>query len=165
MRKGYFNGKLLLVENDSAAAEYLTELLRNSGFCVCAVRNEIGAAQILKKQDFDMVLLDISLTKVGSVFECGDIRVDANKGLVTKRGKEIFLSALEYRILLIFLQNKGKILSRRRLLDEIWDIGGEYVSDNTLTVYIKRIREKIENEPKSPQIIKTVRGVGYKLGE
>ena len=98
------------------------------------------------------------------ILEYKDIRVDTIKGLVTKDGRELFLSALEYRLLLVFLSNKGRVLSREILLEEIWDIGGGYVSDNTLTVYIKRIREKIEDTPSTPQIIKTVRGKGYRLG-
>ena len=98
------------------------------------------------------------------ILEYKDIRVDTIKGLVTKDGRELFLSALEYRLLLVFLSNKGRVLSREILLEEIWDIGGGYVSDNTLTVYMKRIREKIEDTPSTPQIIKTVRGKGYRLG-
>ena len=98
------------------------------------------------------------------ILEYKDIRVDTIKGLVTKDGRELFLSALEYRLLLVFLSNKGRVLSREILLEEIWDIGGGYVSDNTLTVYIKRIREKIEDTPSTPQIITTVRGKGYRLG-
>lgn len=94
-----------------------------------------------------------------------NLSVDTVKGVVYKDGQEIFLSALEYRILLIFLANKDKVLSRQQLLDEIWNIGGDYVNDNTLTVYIKRIREKIEENPALPQTIKTVRGKGYKIGD
>ena len=63
----------------------------------------------------------------------------------------------------MFLNNKGTVLSRSRLLDEIWDIAGEYVNDNTLTVYIKRLRDKIEDDPQFPTIIKTVRGLGYRV--
>ncbi len=101
--------------------------------------------------------------KSQAVLEIGDVRADTIKGLVTKNGSEVFLSALEYRIFLIFLANKGKVLSRQKLLEEIWDIGGEYVNDNTLTVYIKRLREKLEDDPQNPKIIKTVRGLGYKI--
>ena len=74
---------------------------------------------------------------------------------------EIFLSALEYRILLILFQNKGMVLSREKLLEAIWDVAGDFVNDNTLTVYIKRLREKIEKDPAKPEIIKTIRGMGY----
>lgn len=98
------------------------------------------------------------------LLEYGELRIDAAKASVTKQGKELFLSALEYRLLLYFFTNKGIVLSREKLLSEIWDIAGEFVNDNTLTVYIKRIREKIEDDPSRPEFIKTVRGVGYKLG-
>lgn len=88
--------------------------------------------------------------------------MDPDKAIVTKAGRELYLSALEYRLLLVFLNNKGVVLSRSRLLEELWDIAGEFVNDNTLTVYIKRLREKIEDDPQNPTLIKTVRGLGYK---
>lgn len=94
---------------------------------------------------------------------CG-LTVDTASGLVKKQGKEIFLSALEYRLLLIFINNPGSIITRDRLLDELWDAAGEFVNNNTLTVYIKRLREKIEQDPADPRIILTVRGTGYRLG-
>lgn len=84
--------------------------------------------------------------------------------MVKKNGSEVFLSALEYRLLLVFVNNPRSIITRGRLLDELWDAAGEYVNDNTLTVYIKRLREKIEDDPANPQIILTVRGTGYRLG-
>ena len=89
--------------------------------------------------------------------------MDTEKGVVSRQGEEIFLSALEYRLFLVFLNNRGKILSRGQLLEEIWDVVGEYVNDNTLTVYIKRLRDKIERDPQNPEIIKTVRGLGYRM--
>ncbi|MEA4922355.1 MAG: response regulator transcription factor [Eubacteriaceae bacterium] len=99
-----------------------------------------------------------------AIFEVDNIKVDSLKGTVYKDDEEIFLSVLEYRLLLVFFNNQGIVLSRDKLLDEIWDIAGEYVYDNTLTVYIKRLREKIEKDPQNPVIIKTVRGMGYKVG-
>jgi len=101
--------------------------------------------------------------KSQALFEVFDLRIDTVRGTVQKAQTELFLSALEYRILLVFLNNQGIVLSRSRLLDEIWDIAGEYVSDNTLTVYIKRLRDKIEADPQNPQIIVTVRGLGYRM--
>lgn len=98
-----------------------------------------------------------------NVIELGNISVDIDKGSVCKNGSEIALSALEYRILLVFLSNRGRLLSRARLLDEIWDASGDFVNDNTLTVYIKRLREKIEDDPQDPQFIKTIRGMGYRV--
>ena len=102
--------------------------------------------------------------RVGQAFEVCGLCVDTASGVVTKYGREIFLSALEYRLLLIFMNNPKNIITRSRLLDELWDAAGEFVNDNTLTVYIKRLREKIENDPANPQIILTVRGTGYRLG-
>lgn len=100
----------------------------------------------------------------GSDFEIRGLHVDTASGVVKKNGNEVFLSALEYRLLLIFMNNPESIITRGRLLDELWDAAGEFVNDNTLTVYIKRLREKIENDPANPQIILTVRGMGYRLG-
>lgn len=101
--------------------------------------------------------------KTGSIVVNGSLRIDTEKAAVSKNGQEIFLSALEYRLLLIFLNNRGIMLSRNKLLDEIWDMAGDFVNDNTLTVYIKRLRGKIEDDPQNPEIIKTVRGLGYKM--
>ena len=98
-----------------------------------------------------------------SVIWLGNIMVDIDKGIVSKNGKDLHLSALEYRLLLVFLGNRGIVLSRTQLLDAIWDIAGDFVNDNTLTVYIKRLREKLEEDPQNPEIIKTVRGLGYKV--
>ncbi|MCQ4937521.1 MULTISPECIES: response regulator transcription factor [Anaerotignum] len=98
-------------------------------------------------------------------FEIQGLRVDTARGIVTKNGSEVFLSALEYRLFLLFVSNPKSIITRSRLLDELWDAAGEFVTDNTLTVYIKRLREKIENDPASPKIILTVRGTGYRLGD
>lgn len=99
----------------------------------------------------------------GSVVRLGGVTVDTVKGTASRDGKDLGLSALEYRLLLVFLNNRGAVLSRMQLLESIWDIAGEFVNDNTLTVYIKRLREKIEDDPQDPQIIKTVRGLGYKV--
>ena len=92
------------------------------------------------------------------------LHVDTASGIVKKNSIEIFLSALEYRLLLVFINNPKNIITRGMLLDELWDAAGEFVNDNTLTVYIKRLRMKIEDNPADPQIILTVRGTGYRLG-
>lgn len=99
----------------------------------------------------------------GAVIRLGDVEVDTVKGVATKNGRELNLSALEYRLLLVFLNNRGRVLSRNQLLDAIFAIAGEFVNDNTLTVYIKRLREKLEDDPQEPRYIKTVRGLGYKV--
>ena len=93
----------------------------------------------------------------------GSCILDTDKGIVTKDGEEVSFSAMEYRLLTEFINYRGRILSRNSLLENIWDIAGDYVNDNTLTVYIKRVREKIEDDPQDPQIIKTIRGLGYRM--
>jgi len=101
---------------------------------------------------------------VSKTVRLGDgVEVDTEKGLVSKDGVNVDLSALEYRLLTVFINNKGILLSRNKLLEDIWDIGGDFVNDNTLTVYIKRLREKIEQDPQNPRIIKTMRGLGYRM--
>lgn len=100
---------------------------------------------------------------VKSAVRFGNIAVDTQRALVTKNGRDVYLSALEYRLMLIFAGNPGVLLTRSRLLEEIRDVSGEFVNDNTLTVYIKRLREKLEDDPQNPKYILTVRGLGYKL--
>lgn len=94
-----------------------------------------------------------------------NITVDLNGARVLKDNKDVFLTALEYKIVLTFFLNPNVIFTREKILADIWDVNEEYVNDNTLTVYIKRIREKLEKDPTNPKIIVTVRGIGYKLGE
>lgn len=97
------------------------------------------------------------------VIKFKDLTVNTNEAKVYKNGEEIILTAMEYRLLLILLNNRGKVLSRTQLLENIWDVDGDFVEDNTLTVYVKRLRDKIEEEPNRPLIIKTVRGLGYMI--
>ncbi len=102
-----------------------------------------------------------------SAEKLGNITIYTGEAKVTKTeedtGKEktVELTALEYRLLLTFCNNRGVVLSRNRLLQDMWDVSGDFVNDNTLTVYIKRLRDKIEKDPSDPQIIRTVRGMGY----
>lgn len=95
------------------------------------------------------------------IIKIGNITVNTNQAKVFKSGGEIILTAMEYRLLLIMINNAGHILSRNQLLEELWDVEGDFVNDNTLTVYIKRLRDKIEEDAADPKIIKTVRGLGY----
>ena len=99
----------------------------------------------------------------GKTVKLGDVVVDTEKGTAMKNNKDLFLSALEYRLLLVFINNRGRLLTREQLLDSLWDAAGAYVNDNTLTVYIKRLRGKIEDDPSNPKILLTVRGIGYKV--
>ena len=221
--------KLLIIEDNVDIVENLSILLQDEGYSVCHAYNVEDALKILRTENIDIVLLDITLPdgngysvcttvkrstnapvifltaltdeasiitgfqlgaddyitkpfkpmelvcrvrnalrksgKVPSVFQIEDLHVDASKAVVTKAGQEVILSALEYRLLLVFLNHFGETLTRRELLHEIWDIVGDYVNDNTLTVYIKRLRDKIETDPANPVILKTVRGMGYKVGD
>lgn len=224
-----YTAKVLLVEDDREIVENLTEYLSTEGYLVKSVNTQKDTMEILEKETFDLLLLDVTLKqgngygvctavkekydlpvifltalddefsvvtgldmgaddyiskpfrprelvsrmrsvlrrsgRTQAVVNIRDIRIDTEKGIVTHAGQELFLSALEYRLLLVFVNNRGMVLTRGRLLDEIWDAAGEFVNDNTLTVYIKRLREKIEKDPQNPEIIMTVRGMGYRLGE
>lgn len=224
-----YTAKVLLVEDDREIVENLTEYLSTEGYLVKSVNTQKDTMEILEKETFDLLLLDVTLKqgngygvctavkekydlpvifltalddefsvvtgldmgaddyiskpfrprelvsrmrsvlrrsgRTQAVVNIRDIRIDTEKGIVTRAGKELYLSALEYRLLLVFVNNRGMVLTRGRLLDEIWDAAGEFVNDNTLTVYIKRLREKIEKDPQNPEIIMTVRGMGYRLGE
>jgi DNA-binding response OmpR family regulator len=101
---------------------------------------------------------------INSTIEIENIRISSLEGKVYKHNAEITLTALEYRLLLTFANHIGQVLTRNQLLEQIWDVAGDFVNDNTLTVYIKRLREKLEDDPQKPTIIKTVRGMGYKVG-
>lgn len=221
--------RILLVEDDAAIVESLSQLLRQQGFQVSCAFSQAGALALLS-QPFDLMLLDVSLPDGSGFSVCAaarhtapelpvifltasddelsvvtgldmgaedyiakpfrplellsrirtalrrkgkaaaplrllDVTVDPGRGRVEKAGREIVLSALEYKLLMLFLTHPGTVLSRDALLSELWDAGGDYVTDNTLTVYIKRLREKLEDDPQNPRLIKTVRGLGYKAGD
>lgn len=97
------------------------------------------------------------------LMQYGNVTVNITEGKVKKNGQDVFLTALEYRLLLTLVNNEGRIVTRNQLLEGIWDVTGDFVNDNTLTVYIKRLREKIEDDPQNPVLIKTVRGLGYQF--
>lgn len=220
--------KILLVEDDKSIVTNLSRYLRDESFQVDSVSGQSEALERLESCQYDLLLLDISLSdgngfavcaaaksisdipvifltasgdeysvvagldmgaddyiskpfrprellsrirtvlrrsgKAQLALELDGLRVDTERGVVTKHESEIILSALEYRLLLVFFNHKGAVLTRAKLLEEIWDIAGEFVNDNTLTVYIKRLRDKIEDDPQNPVYIKTVRGLGYRFG-
>lgn len=83
-------------------------------------------------------------------------------GRVFRNGQEIFLSAVEYRLLLTFVRRKGQLMTRQQILNDMWDSAGDFVNDNTLTVYVRRLRKKLEDEGDAP-VIETVRGIGYRM--
>lgn len=95
----------------------------------------------------------------GQYLSCGGITMDLNRMLVTCGSEEVSLSAAEYQVLLCLMRNKGRIVTREKLLEQVWDVNGNYVNDNTLTVTVKRLRDKLHQ----PACLKTVRSVGYRM--
>lgn len=98
-----------------------------------------------------------------NILKYNDIEINVGKCKVTKAGEEIVFTSLEYKILLLLFSNVGNLVTRDQLLDKIWDMAGNFVNDNTLTVYIKRIREKLDD--KEGKTIQTIRGIGYRVGD
>ena len=219
--------KVLLVEDNNSIILGLEYLFKEEKFTYNITKNKRDTLNLLDKESFDIVLLDVSLPDgngfdickyikqkknipvifltakdeekdVVMGFELGaddyiikpfrnrelisriknvlrrksnldncitvkDIKIDTEIGKVYRENKEIVLTKLEYKILYKLFVNKNKIITREEILNDIWDIAGNFVEDNTLTVYIKRIREKIGD--KEGEIIQTVRGIGYRINE
>ena len=96
------------------------------------------------------------------VLRYGDLSVHTLEARVFKGREEIFLTSAEYKLMLILIQNENIVLSRNQILEKLWDVTYDFINDNTLTVYIKRLREKIEIDASNPKHIITIRGMGYK---
>lgn len=103
------------------------------------------------------------LRRVGNAAEqylsCDGIIIDQNRRMVSCRSKEIPLSDMEYQLLLCLMKNKGKTVTREIILEQVWDVNGNYVNDNTLIVTMKRLRDKLYQ----PKCLRTVRSVGYRM--
>lgn len=222
--------EILLVEDNEIIVKGLKYLLEQEKFDIKIAKNIVEAKTIIKKQKFDLYLLDITLpdgdgyeicqyvkkqkdvpvifltakdeelnvvqgldmgaddyiikpfrnreliSRIKSVLrryyhdeinenqiKCRDVIIDSNKAIVYKAGKEIVFTSLEYKILYMLISNKNILVTREQILDKIWDVAGNFVNDNTLTVYIKRIRNKLDD--KEGKFIQTVRGIGYKVVE
>ena len=222
--------EILLVEDNEMIGKGLKYLLEQEKFDIKIAKNIVETKTIIKKQKFDLYLLDITLpdgdgyeicqyvkkqkdvpvifltakdeelnvvqcldmgaddyiikpfrnreliSRIKSVLrryyhdeinenqiKCRDVIIDSNKAVVYKAGKEIVFTSLEYKILYMFISNKNILVTREQILDKIWDVAGNFVNDNTLTVYIKRIRNKLDD--KEGKFIQTVRGIGYKVVE
>ena len=97
------------------------------------------------------------------IVQIQDLSIYPTQGKVYREQEEVLRTALEYRLLMVFINHPQQVLSCSQLLEGIWDAAGDFVNDNTLTVYIKRLREKLERDPQNPSIIVTVRGLGYRL--
>jgi DNA-binding response OmpR family regulator len=96
------------------------------------------------------------------IIKVGRNELNIKSGKVKRDGEEIFLSAVEYRLLLTFARSRGQLLTRQQILNDMWDSAGDFVNDNTLTVYVRRLRKKLEQEDDEP-VIQTVRGIGYRM--
>ena len=129
---------------DIGADDYVTKPFRNREL-ISRINNVLRRYEKNNKSD--------------NIIKFKDIKIDLSKSKVTKGEEEIVFTSLEYRILVMLFSNKDVLISREKILDKIWDVAGNFVNDNTLTVYIKRIREKLDD--KDGNIIKTVRGRGY----
>lgn len=221
--------RILLVEDDAAIVRVLSDLLRAEGYEVVDAARQDDAISLVKRDAFDLALLDVTLAQgtgfavcaaardaapgmpiifltasddeystvmgldmgavdyvakpfrarellsrikaalrqtgaVSQMASVGPIEINLGAAVARKEGVELDLSALEYRLLLYFAQHAGKLVTRDALRNVIWDDAGEFVSDNALNVYIRRLREKIEDDPSAPTILVTVRGMGYKAG-
>lgn len=103
--------------------------------------------------------------KERNLLQSGEITIELDKGRVLRGGSILELTGAEYRLLCLLIRNEGIVVTRNMILEELWDSGGNFVDDNTLSVYIRRLREKIEEDPSSPRRLTTVRGFGYRWNE
>ncbi len=132
---------------DTGADDYITKPFKTRELISC----------------INSVLRRVYKNENSNIIEFKNIKINLNEACVYKDNEKVFLTALEYKILLILFMHPGRVFTRESILAEIWDTEEEYVNDNTLTVYIKRIREKLEDDPTNPKVILTVRGLGYKV--
>ena len=100
-----------------------------------------------------------------SILRAGDTTIDLLSSRVSFKNKTLDLTAAEYRLLCLLVRNAGLVVTRNMILDELWDRSGNFVDDNTLSVYIRRLREKVEKDPSHPKHLVTVRGFGYRWNE
>lgn len=103
--------------------------------------------------------------KERNLLKSGEITIELDKGRVLRSGSVLELTGAEYRLLCLLIRNEGIVVTRNMILEELWDSGGNFVDDNTLSVYIRRLREKIEEDPSKPRRLMTVRGFGYRWNE
>lgn len=100
-----------------------------------------------------------------NIFKYKDLKIDFDSRKVYKKEEEIYLTVTEYKLLELLSKNKGRAMTKEIILDKLWDNNGNYVDENTLSVNIRRLRKKIEDDPKYPEYIITIFGIGYILGE
>lgn len=135
---------------DGGGDDYVTKPFRLGELCsrIRALLRRAGAAR-----------------EEGNILCSGDITIDLQRGRALLGGEALELTGAEYRLLTLLLRNAGIVVTRNRILEELWDEGGNFVDDNTVSVYIRRLREKIEKEPSRPKRLLTARGFGYRWSE
>ncbi len=223
--------KILLVEDDSTLAMGIEYSLKNEGYMVDIAHNFTDGRDLVRQNNYDLIILDVGLpdgngfdlcreirkdkttpvifltaqdeevnivmgldlggddyiTKPFRIKELisrikavmrrtakisqrdllisNDIKVNLLESKVYKDNELIWLTPSEYKLLIILMNNHHQVLSRSKILENLWDIDGDFVDDNSLSVYIRRLREKIEDDSSNPKYIKTVRGIGYRWDE
>ena len=136
---------------DSGADDYITKPFKLGELC-SRIRAQLRRSAMAKPSD-------------ASLLVSGPVKVDQLAGKVYLNGELLELTGAEYRLLSLMLRHPGQTLTRDAIFDELWDGNGNYVDDNTLSVYIRRLRGKIERDPSNPEYIITVRGMGYRWEE
>ncbi|SHN56525.1 DNA-binding response regulator, OmpR family, contains REC and winged-helix (wHTH) domain [Desulfitobacterium chlororespirans DSM 11544] len=136
---------------DSGGDDYITKPFKLGELCsrLRALLRRAGVAQPSRS----------------SLLACGDIAIDLLASRALLKGRALELTHAEYRLLCLLVRNAGRVVTRRVILDELWDGTGDFVDDNTLSVYIRRLREKVEADPSHPEHLITVRGFGYQWKE
>lgn len=220
--------KILLVEDDSTLAMGIEYSLKNEGYAVDVVHNIKDGIDLVDKEEYKLIILDVMLpdgsgfdmckyirknnttpiifltakdeevnivmgldiggddyiTKPfrikelmsrikavlrrsitdnsGDLLISDDIKVSLKEGRVYINEEIVYLTPSEYKLMVILMENSNQVLSRMKVLEKLWDVDGNFIDDNTLSVYISRLREKIEKDSSNPKYIKTVRGIGYR---
>ena len=162
------------VEDDLSLAGGLSFAIRKQGYELTLARTSAEAARLWKNGAYDLVILDVrinALLRRSDNFQqeqaepelrSNGIRVSLLRQEVTRNGVLLDMTAGEYKLLCLFMENPDTVLSPEQILSRLWDCDGKYIDNNTLTVYIRRLRTKIEDDPADPQRIVTVRRMGYK---
>lgn len=122
-------------------------------------------SMLVLSQRIKAILRRSSMNESDNLYTYANLLINFDKMNVWKNGQEVKLTANEYKLMAILAQNSGQVLTRQMILEKLWDVDGNFVDENTLSVNVKRLRNKLEDDPKNPVIIKTVFGIGYTWGD
>ncbi len=136
---------------DSGGDDYMTKPFKLGELC-SRIRALLRRARVTQNRQTEFLV-------------CGEISIDLAKSRAMCRGRVLDLTSAEYRLLCLLVRNANQTVTRTRILNELWDDAGNFVDDNTLSVYVRRLREKVERDPSSPQHLITIRGFGYQWRE